>query len=139
MMLSLKQLIWMQIYTKISKKSRFGAPTELNYAAHGGFFICPLHWTNERIPTTKDLIKRLHDDIAFKINCSFLVSDASFGVCLLSTGNTINRIKYFRRNPEKIVHQAIKEGYIIDDTIAIATFWSPWSGSCKGRKKTIWT
>src|SRR5699024_3482932 len=30
----------------------------------------------ERIPTIKDLVKRLHDDIAFKLNCGFLVSDA---------------------------------------------------------------
>ena len=29
----------------------------------------------ERIPTVKDLIKRLNDDIAFKLNCGFLVSD----------------------------------------------------------------
>ncbi len=30
----------------------------------------------ERIPTIKDLIKRLRDDIAFKWNCGFLVSDS---------------------------------------------------------------
>ena len=29
----------------------------------------------ERIPTIKDLVKRLHHDIAFKMNCGFLVSD----------------------------------------------------------------
>lgn len=29
----------------------------------------------ERIPTIKDLIKSLNDDIAFKLNCGFLYSD----------------------------------------------------------------
>jgi len=29
----------------------------------------------ERIPTIKDLIKHLHHDITFKMNCGFLVSD----------------------------------------------------------------
>src|SRR5690625_4637405 len=60
------------IYQEISKKSRLGAPTELNYAAMTiSIFIRYV----ERIPTIKDLIKRLNNDIAFKLNIVFLVSD----------------------------------------------------------------
>src|SRR5690625_5211444 len=74
----------------------------------------------ERIPTIKDLIKRLHHDIAFKINCGFLVSDeipseASYSRLLtkLSESNVLEKVQ------GRLVLQAIKEGYIIDDTIAI--------------------
>src|SRR5690625_6289694 len=60
------------IYYEVSKKSRYAAPTELNYAAMiNSVFIRYV----ERIPTIKDLIKRLNNDIAFKLNCGFLVSD----------------------------------------------------------------
>src|SRR5690625_4214428 len=60
------------IYFEISKRSRFGAPTKLEFAA---MIISLFVRYIERIPTIKDLNKRLHDDIAFKINCGFLVSD----------------------------------------------------------------
>ena len=74
----------------------------------------------ERIPTVKDLIKRLDSDIAFKINCGFLVSDdtpseASYSRLLtdLSESNILEKAQ------EKLIFQAIEEGYIIDDTVAI--------------------
>src|SRR5699024_5448470 len=105
------------IYYEISKKTRLGAPTELNYAA---MIISIFIRYVERIPTIKDLVKRLHQDIAFKINCGFLVSDevpseASYSRLLtkLSESNVLDKVQ------EKLVLQANKEGYIIDDTIAI--------------------
>jgi len=45
------------------KKSRFDAPEELNYTAK---IISTFIRYVERIPTIKDLIKRLNRDIAFK-------------------------------------------------------------------------
>jgi len=105
------------IYQEISKKSRLGAPTELNYAAMTiSIFIRYV----ERIPTIKDLIKRLNNDIAFKLNCGFLVSDnipseASYSRLLtkLSESNVLESVQ------ENLVLQAISEGYIVDDTVAI--------------------
>ena len=74
----------------------------------------------ERIPTIKDLIKRLHDDIVFKLNCGFLVSDnvpseASYSrlVTKLSDSNILEK------EQEKVILQAIAEGFITDDTVAI--------------------
>ena len=74
----------------------------------------------ERIPTIKDLIKRLNDDIAFKLNCGFLYSDvvpseASYSrlVTKLSESNILEKVQ------EKIIYHAILEGFINDDTIAI--------------------
>src|SRR5690625_4476696 len=105
------------IYYEVSKKTSLGAPTELNYAA---MIISVFIRYVERIPTIKDLIKRLHHDIAFKTNCGFLVSDdipseASYSRLLtkLSESNVLDKVQ------EKLVLQAIKEGYLIDDTIAI--------------------
>ncbi len=53
------------IFHKINKKSRFGAPVELNYSA---MIVSLMVRIIERIPTTKDLVKRLNDDFIFKLN-----------------------------------------------------------------------
>lgn len=105
------------IYHKVTKKSRLGAPQELNVAAMIiSFFVRYV----ERIPTIKDLVKRLHDDIAFKLNCGFLVSDripseASYSrlVTKLNESNVLEEVQ------EKVILQAIAEGFIMDDTVAI--------------------
>lgn len=105
------------IYHAVTKKSRFGAPEELNY---GAMIISVFVRYVERIPTIKDLVKRLNEDIAFKLNCGFLVSDdvpseASYSRLLtkLSESNILEKVQ------EKVVLQAISEGFIMDDTIAI--------------------
>src|SRR5690625_5117593 len=74
----------------------------------------------ERIPTIKDLVKRLNEDIAFKLNCGFRVSDAvpsessySRLVTQLSDSDVLDEVK------EKLILQAIQEGFITDDTVAI--------------------
>src|SRR5690625_1485028 len=105
------------IYAEVSRKTKVGAPTELNYPAMIiSFFIRYV----ERIPTIKDLIKRLNDDIAFKLNCGFRVSDAvpsessySRLVTQLSESNVLDEVK------ERLIIQAIKEGFVTDDTVAI--------------------
>src|SRR5690625_2167717 len=117
------------IYEKVSKQARLGAPTELNYRA---MIISIFIRYVERIPTIKDLIKRLNDDIAFKLNCGFLVpdavpSEASYSRLLtkLSESNVLETAQ------ERLIHQATKEGFIIDDTVAIdathfeARDWAP--------------
>src|SRR5690625_7957110 len=59
------------VYYEGSKKSRFGAPTELNYAA---IIISVFIRYVERIPTIKCLIKLMHDAFGSKLICGFLVS-----------------------------------------------------------------
>ncbi len=105
------------VYYEVSKKSIIGAPIELNYAA---MIISVFIRYIERIPTIKDLVKRLNHDIAFKLNCGFLVSDeipseASYSRLLtkLSDSNILEQAQ------EKLIIQAISEGFIIDDTVAI--------------------
>ena len=113
--ISIIDLDW--VCHKLTKKSCLGAPQELNLPA---MIISIFVRYVERIPTIKDLVKRLQDDIAFKINCGFLVSDrvpseASYSrlVTKLSESNILEEIQ------EKVLLQAIAEGFVMDDTVAI--------------------
>ena len=56
----------------VSKKSRYGAPVEVNYQAMIYSLIARIV---ERIPTIKDLLKRLRDDILFRMDCGFSLSE----------------------------------------------------------------
>ncbi|WP_071461520.1 IS5/IS1182 family transposase [Bacillus massilinigeriensis] len=101
----------------VSKKSWRGAPAELNYAA----MICSLvARLVERIPTIKDLVKRLKHDLIFRLECGFLVSDqvpseASYSRLIdrLSASNILEKEK------ESLLLQAIKEGFVDDENVAI--------------------
>ncbi len=105
-----------KIYHKVTKKSRLGAPEELNYAA---MIISFAVRYVERIPTIKDLIKRLRDDIAFKLNCGFLVSDSVPSEASYSRLVTkLMECDILETEKENIVRQAIEEGFITDDTAA---------------------
>src|SRR5699024_10344274 len=70
--------------------------------------------------TIKDLVKRLRNDIAFKLDCGFLVSDsvpseASYSrlVDKLEASNVLEHAQ------EQVIEQALEEGFITDDTVAI--------------------
>ncbi len=60
------------IFQLFSKRSLRSAPRELNYGAMiQSLFIRIV----ERIPTIKDLIKRLVNNPLFRLDCGFLISD----------------------------------------------------------------
>src|SRR3954462_11173095 len=74
----------------------------------------------ERIPFIKDLVKRLKNDMIFRLDCGFLVSDSvpseaaySRIITIISESNVLERVQ------ETLLHQAITEGFITDDTVAI--------------------
>lgn len=105
------------ILHEINKKSRIGAPTELNY---GAMIVSVFARYIERIPTIKDLVKRLERDLAFKLDCGFKVSDsipseASYSRLLTKLSET----DILEKVQETIVLNAISEGFIQDDTVAI--------------------
>ncbi|MEI3599250.1 IS1182 family transposase [Oceanobacillus sp. MO10714A] len=105
------------IHRAVTKKSRLGAPEELNYAAM--IISCFVRYV-ERIPTIKDLVKRLQEDIAFKLNCGFLVSDSIPSEASYSRLVTkLLECDILEKQKEKVVLQAIEEGFITDDTVAI--------------------
>jgi transposase len=74
----------------------------------------------ERIPFIKDLIKRLKNDMIFRLDCGFLVSDSvpseaaySRIITIISESNVLEGAQ------ETLLHQAITEGFITDETAAI--------------------
>src|SRR5699024_10021870 len=105
------------IYHEVKKKTRRGAPEQLNYPAMiVSFFIRYV----ERIPTIKDLVKRLQNDLTLKLDCGFLDSDdipseASY-FCMIKDFKDTNVLE---SSQERVILQAIKEGFIMDETIAI--------------------
>jgi transposase len=101
----------------VTKKSRFGRPIELNYAAMIYSLVARI---SERIPFIKDLVKRLKNDMIFRLDCGFLVSDSipseassSRMITIISESNVLEEVQ------EVLLHQAITEGFISDDTVAI--------------------
>lgn len=105
------------IFAVVTKKSPLGRPVELNYAAMIYSLVARI---TERIPFIKDLIKRLENDIMFRLDCGFLVSDTvpsestySRMITLISESNVMEKVQ------DTILHQAIAEGFINDDTVAI--------------------
>ena len=105
-----------KIYHAVTKKSRLGAPEELNYA---GMIISFVIRYVERIPTIKDLVKRLRDDISFKLNCGFLVSDSVPSEASYSRLVTkLIESDVIKKEMDHVVYQAITEGFIQDDTAA---------------------
>ncbi|GBF12464.1 hypothetical protein HK1_02530 [Tepidibacillus sp. HK-1] len=56
------------ILAVIAKKSRYDRPVKLNYAVMIYSLIARI---TERIPFTKDLVKRLKNDIVFRLDCGF--------------------------------------------------------------------
>jgi transposase len=105
------------ILAVVSKKSVYGAPVELNYPAMIYSLIARI---TERIPMIKDLIKRLKNDFIFRLDCGFLMSDAipsesyySRMIAKISETNALEQVQ------ENLIIQAISEGFVPDNTVAI--------------------
>jgi transposase len=105
-----------QIFALVTKKSNLGRPVELNYAAMIYSLIARI---TERIPFIKDLIRRLKNDMIFRLDCGFLVSDSvpsesaySRMITIISESNVLERVQ------DTLLLQAITEEFIDDDTVA---------------------
>lgn len=101
----------------VSKKTVYGAPAELNYPAMIYALVARIV---ERIPTIKDLVRRLRHDFMFHLECGFLFSDripseASFSrfTQKLSESNALETVQ------EALLLQAIQEDFIHDDVVSI--------------------
>ena len=105
------------IFAVVTKKSHLGRPVELNYAA---MIYSLLARITERIPFIKDLVKRLQNDMIFRLDCGFLVSDTVPSEAAYSRMITIiHESNVLEEAQETLLHQAISEGFITDDTVAI--------------------
>jgi transposase len=105
------------ILSVVTKKSRFGAPVKLNYAAMIYALIARI---TERIPFIKDLVKRLRNDMIFRLDCGFLISDSVPSEAAFSRMITqISETNVLESVQETLLLLAISEGFISDDTVAI--------------------
>lgn len=101
----------------VSKKALFGAPTQLNYPAMIYSLIIRVI---ERIPTIKDLRKRLKNSLEFRFDCGFTLSDSVPSEA--SYSRMIQKIKdssALTESQNKLVYQAFQEGFIDADCVAI--------------------
>lgn len=105
------------IWILFQKQTNVGAPRELNYGAMVYSLIARVV---ERIPTIKDLVKRLKTDPYFRFDCGFLHSDklpseASYSrmITLISESDVIARIH------DELILLAIREEHITEENIAI--------------------
>ncbi len=74
----------------------------------------------ERIPFIKDLVKQLKNDMIFRLDCGFLVSNTVPSEATYSRMITIiNESNVLEEVQETLRYQAISEGFIMDDTFAI--------------------
>lgn len=101
----------------VIKKSRFGPKQSLNYSCMIYSLVIRI---TERIPFFKNLVKRLTSDLRFKVDCGFLISDeipseASYSrmISLISESDALEVVQ------ERLLLQAISEGFVSDETIAI--------------------
>jgi transposase len=101
----------------VSKKAYLGAPTQLNYVAMlHSLFIRVI----ERIPTVKDLRKRLKNSIEFSMDCGFtgsnrIPSEASYSRLI----QKLQGSSVFEQTQDSLVLLAFQEGFIEASTIAM--------------------
>lgn len=101
----------------VNKKSRLGASAETNYSAMVYSLIARII---ERIPTIKDLLKRLREDVLFRLDCGFSLAES------IPSASTYSRlIQKFSQSEaleevsQNVIKLAFEEGFIPDDTLAI--------------------
>lgn len=101
----------------MAKKSNLGRPVELNYPAMVQALVIRIV---ERIPEIQLLVDCLKNDLMFKIDCGFLVSDhvpseASFSrmISKIKETNALEKVS------SQIITDAFNEGYLSDGNVAI--------------------
>lgn len=104
------------IFQLFSRKTLCGAPRECNYGAMIQSLIIRIV---ERIPTVKDLVKRLVNDPLFRLDCGFLISDsvpseASYSrmVGVISQSDVMDYMQ------DQLILTAFTEGFLNDPHLA---------------------
>ncbi|MBQ0138223.1 MAG: transposase [Kurthia sp.] len=122
------------IFHLFSKKTMRGAPRECNYGAMIQSLIVRIV---ERIPTIKDLVKRLINDPLFRFDCGFLVSDAVPSEASYSRMiDVISQSTILDDMQDALIHQAFLEGHLSDEHLAIdATHFESRDASKPSEKK----
>jgi transposase len=99
------------------KKALVGAPTRVNYQALVySLFVRII----ERIPTIKDLRKRLKNSLEFRLDCGFTLADKIPSEATYSRAiKKIQASTALQETQEKIILQAFQEGYLDGSVVAM--------------------
>lgn len=124
------------IFHLFSKKSLRGAPRECNY---GAMIQSLLIRIVERIPTIKDLIKRLVSDPLFRLDCGFLISDsvpseASYSrmIRVISESDVMDYMQ------DELIQTAFTEGFLCDEQLSFdATHFESRDAAKPSEKKEV--
>ncbi|WP_431027801.1 transposase [Lysinibacillus sp. LZ02] len=122
------------IFQLFRKKTMRGAPRELNYGAMIQSLIIRIV---ERIPTVKDLIKRLKNDLIFRLDCGFLLSDSVPSEASYSRMvDVISQSEVFDKMQDEIIQTAFTEGFLNDEHLSFdATHFEARDASKPSEKK----
>lgn len=105
------------ILRAINKRTVRGRPEEINTRA---MIYSLVIGKMERIPTVKDIIRRLHDNESFRKRCRFTESDRIPSEAAYSRLTTkLHRCEVLSDVMDEIVEQAIAEGFISGETLAV--------------------
>lgn len=105
------------ILAVVEKPSRLGRPVTLNYPAMVQALIIRIV---DRIPEIQLLVTRLEDDLQFKVDCGFLISDPTPSEASFSRMITkIQETDVLETINEQIIRDAMQEEFITDPNIAI--------------------
>lgn len=122
------------IFQLFSKKTMRGAPRELNYSAMIQSLVIRII---ERIPTVKDLIKRLKNDLIFRLDCGFLLSDSVPSDSSYSRMvDVISQSEVFDKMQDELIQNAFTEGFLEEEHLAFdATHFEARDASKPSEKK----
>lgn len=104
------------IFQLFRKTTMYGAPRELNYGAMVQSLVIRIV---ERIPTVKDLVKRLKYDLIFRLDCGFLLSDSVPSEASYSRMvDVISQSDVFGQLNDDLIQSAFTEGFLTDEHVS---------------------
>lgn len=122
------------IFQLFRKTTMYGAPRELNYGAMIQSLVIRIV---ERIPTVKDLVKRLKYDLIFRLDCGFLLSDSVPSEASYSRMvDVISQSDVFVGMNDDLIRAAFTEGFLADEHVSYdATHFEARDASKPSEKK----
>lgn len=122
------------IFQLFRKTTMYGAPRELNYGAMIQSLVIRMV---ERIPTIKDLVKRLKYDLIFRLDCGFLLSDSVPSEASYSRMvDVISQSDVFVGMNDDLIRTAFTEGFLADEHVSYdATHFEARDASKPSEKK----
>lgn len=122
------------IFQLFRKTTMYGAPRELNYGAMIQSLVIRIV---ERIPTVKDLVKRLKYDLLFRLDCGFLLSDSVPSEASYSRMvDVISQSDVFGQLNDDLIQSAFTEGFLADEHVSYdATHFEARDASKPSEKK----